>query len=285
MANAQLRPILNHVSRLLLAQRTHELSDEQLLQIFTQERNEDAFAVLVEQHGRLVMRVCRHVLHHAQDAEDAFQATFLVLACKARSIRKREALASWLHGVAYRMSLKAKRNAARKQPRAGLPGPLAIDAAAEPTWREVQAILAEEIEQLPEKYRVPFILCYLDGLSRTQVALQLGIKEGTVSSRLAGAKARLQKRLQLRGVTLSAVLAGLAGCFDRLVGGHDDTDVVPQSGQRLGQRPADVGQPAGLGEGGHLGAEHEDLQPLHVASPGVSAAASPPSYFLGPTEA
>src|SRR6516162_402577 len=129
MANAQLRPILSHLSRLLVAQRTHELSDQQLLRIFTQERNEDAFAALVERHGRLVMRVCRHVLHHAQDAEDAFQATFLVLACKSGSIRKHEALASWLHGVAYRMSLKAKRTAAKKQLRPGLADSVAVDVA------------------------------------------------------------------------------------------------------------------------------------------------------------
>ncbi|HEV3146568.1 MAG TPA: sigma-70 family RNA polymerase sigma factor [Gemmataceae bacterium] len=208
MANAQIGPVVAQLHRLFVERQMQELSDQQLLQFFAQDRNEDAFAALVERHGRLVMGVCRHVLHHAQDAEDAFQATFLVLACKARSIRKQEALASWLHGVAYRMALKAKRDATRRRVQTGLSEAAAIPAAIEPTWREVQAILDAELERLPEKYRTAFILCCLENLGRAEAARQLGIKEGTLSSRLAVAKSRLQTRLRLRGVTLNAVLAG-----------------------------------------------------------------------------
>ena len=119
MAHAQM--VVAQLHRLFVERQMQELSDQQLLHFFAQDRSEDAFAALVERHGRLVMGVCRHVLHHAQDAEDAFQATFLVLACKARSIRKQEALASWLHGVAYRMALKAKRDAGKRRAQTGQP--------------------------------------------------------------------------------------------------------------------------------------------------------------------
>src|SRR5579864_127069 len=210
MANAQIGPVLGQLNRLFAERQSQELSDQQLLQFFAHDRNEDAFAALVERHSRLVMGVCRHVLQHAQDAEDAFQATFLVLACKARSIRKPEALTSWLHGVAYRMALKAKRDAARKSMRSGLSEAAINPTAVEPTWRDVQAILDAEIERLPEKYRTAFILCCLENQGRAEAARQLGIKEGTLSSRLATAKSRLQKRLRLRGVTLGVVLAGAA---------------------------------------------------------------------------
>src|SRR5262249_35917583 len=115
MAQTKLGPILPHLLRLVASREAEERSDPQLLQTFARDNDPQAFAALVERHGRLVLNVCWHVLQHRQDAEDAFQATFLVLARKARSIRKQESLASWLHGVAYRMSIKAKRDAARRR--------------------------------------------------------------------------------------------------------------------------------------------------------------------------
>jgi RNA polymerase sigma factor (sigma-70 family) len=156
----------------------------------------------------MILHVCRQVLQHTQDAEDAFQATLLVLARNARSIRNTNALASWLHGVAYRTAMRAKRDAAHrrlKEQRAlarSSPNP-----AGELAWREVQTLLHEEIQRLPEIYRAPFVLCFLEGKSRAEVAMQLTLKEGTVSSRLAAARSRLQKRLSARGVELGAVLA------------------------------------------------------------------------------
>jgi RNA polymerase sigma factor (sigma-70 family) len=211
MADAQLSPVLRHIRKLVAAQHTKERSDLQLLRAFAADNDQLAFAVLVRRHGPLVMRVCRHVLQQAQDAEDAFQATFLVLARKAASIRRSEALVSWLHGVAYRMAMNAKRNAARRrQHESRVKAASPANPSWEVAWREVQLLLDEEIQRLPEKYRAPFLLCCLENHSCADVARQLGIKEGTVWSRLAQARKQLQERLTRRGVTLSAVLGAAA---------------------------------------------------------------------------
>src|SRR5262249_48895550 len=151
----------------------------------------------------------RRVLRHEQDAEDAFQATFLVLARNAGSIRKREALASWLHGVAYRTAMKAKRSAARgRDHEARLravtpPGP-------GPTWDEVQAGLDEEVQQRPACFREAFVLCVLEGKSTADAAAKLGVKEGTVKSRVNRARRALQRQLDRRGIKLAALLAALS---------------------------------------------------------------------------
>src|SRR5262245_14446474 len=199
MAQA-LSSVVSCVRTLAEARQAADMSDQQLLHRFASDNDVGAFRALVERYGRRVFSVCRHVLQHTQDAEDAFQATFLVLASKARVIRKRQALASWLHGVAYRIAMKAKRDAARRrnhEARAGAaPG---TDPATEMSWREVQAILDEEIQRLPERERTAFVLCCLDGLGRIEAARQLHVKEGTLSSRLASARQRLQKRLAIRG--------------------------------------------------------------------------------------
>ncbi|MCI0455814.1 MAG: sigma-70 family RNA polymerase sigma factor [Gemmataceae bacterium] len=211
MANAQLGPVLRHIRKLVAAQQTKERTDVQLLHAFTAHNDHSAFAALMHRHGPLVLGVCRHVLHHVQDAEDAFQATFLVLARKAASIRKGEALVSWLHGVAYRMAMNAKRNAARRRQHEGRAKPVPpTNPSWEVAWREVQTLLDEEIQRLPEKYRAPFLLCCLENHSRAEAARLLGLKEGTVWSRLAQARKQLQQRLARRGVTLSAVLATAA---------------------------------------------------------------------------
>ena len=186
-------------------------SDALLLDAFAARRDEAAFAALVRRHGPMVAGVCRRVLHHEQDAEDAFQATFLVLARGAAALRKKTALASFLHGTAYRMALSAKRAAARRRKHEGrAPTRDADDPAGELLWREVQVLLDEEIARLPDAYRGTFILCCLEGLSRADVAKRLGLKEGTVSSRLAEARKRLSQRLARRGVELTAVLAAVA---------------------------------------------------------------------------
>ena len=115
MSTAQLDPILRHLRKLAAGRDLHEWSDRQLLDDFAARREEAAFAVLLARHGPMVLRVCRRVLRHEQDAEDAFQATFLVLAGNTTSIRKREALGSWLHGVAYRVAMRARQQAARRR--------------------------------------------------------------------------------------------------------------------------------------------------------------------------
>jgi RNA polymerase sigma factor (sigma-70 family) len=209
MADPSVRTVVHQV-RSLAAGPGAGLSDADLLHAFLSRHDEAAFAALVRRHGPMVLGVCRRVLGHVQDAEDAFQATFLLLARKGGSVRKRPALAGFLYGVAYRLALGLRRSARRRRAherRAKAVSPR--DPAAELDWREVQTLLGEAIEQLPELYREAFVLCHLEGRGRAEVARLLGIEEGTVSSRLDQARKRLQRRLAARGVTLTAVLAGL----------------------------------------------------------------------------
>jgi RNA polymerase sigma factor (sigma-70 family) len=208
MADATLGQVVRHVRRLSSA---GDLSDGELLRAFVSGQDQEAFAALARRHGPMVLNVCRRVLHHQEDAEDAFQATFLVLARKAASVRERAALASWLYGTAYRAALTLKRSAARRRAHEDRVRPVpTANPLNDLSWREVEALLEEEIQRLPEKYRMVFVLCCLESESRAEVARRLGLKEGTVSSRLDQARKRLQGRLARRGVTLSAVLGATA---------------------------------------------------------------------------
>lgn len=209
MATQRLGAVTRHLRELVAAQRNEKRTDHDLLGDFIVRNDQGAFAAIVRRHGPMVYSVCRRVLHQEQDAEDAFQATFLVLARKAMSVQRGEALPSWLHGVAYHVSTRARRDAARRreheaQAKTAVPTSPAWRAA----WREVQTLLDEEIQGLPEKLRGPFVRCILEGQRRAEAARQLGLKEGTVWSRLSQARKQLQARLARRGVTLSAVLAG-----------------------------------------------------------------------------
>jgi RNA polymerase sigma factor (sigma-70 family) len=206
--------ILGHLFRWLI-QPTGQ-SDSELLDRYTRQHDEDAFASLVHRHGPLVHGLCRRLLGPGVDADDAFQAIFLVLARKAGSIRKREALASWLYGVAYRTAREVGTRRQRRRSREGpageepltdsTPGP---DAEAE--RRELQAMIAEELTQLPEKFRSAILLCDLQGQTQEEAARQLGCPKGTILSRLSRGRDRLRERLTRRGVMLSApaVLAAL----------------------------------------------------------------------------
>jgi RNA polymerase sigma factor (sigma-70 family) len=210
MATAQLGTLLRHIHKLAVTPEARQGTDRQLLDDFAVRRDEAAFAALVVRHGPMVLRVCRRVLHHEQDAEDAFQATFLVLARHTGSIRKREALASWLYGVAQRTAMKARRTAARRRNHEADLRDFTPSTTASPSWDEVQAVLDEEIQRLPDTYRAAFVLCVLEGKSASQAAAELGVKEGTVWSRLARARQLLQQRLTRRGIKLAGVLAALA---------------------------------------------------------------------------
>jgi RNA polymerase sigma factor (sigma-70 family) len=183
-------------------------TDRQLLERFLAHRDEDAFAALVERHGGLVFGVCRGVLGHEQDAEDVFQATFLVLARKAASIRKRESLSSWLHGVAYRLARKARSQAARRRAAANN-GPRLVppDPLAELSWRELNSALHEELARLPTKFQAPLVLCCLEGHSRDEAALQLHWTLGMVKDRLERGREMLRRQLVRRGLAPSAALA------------------------------------------------------------------------------
>jgi RNA polymerase sigma factor (sigma-70 family) len=204
MADAPLRLLLRQLRRGRAA--PDAAGDAELLDRFVRGRDEAAFELLVWRHGSLVYNVCRRVLRDAHDAEDAFQATFLVLARKAESVGRGEALAGWLYRVAYRAALRA-RSRAGPAPAADLPEPAAAPSE-EALWRDLRPVLDEEIGRLPEKYRLPVVLCYLSGLTTEEAARRLGIPRGTVLSRLAWARERLRGRLSLRGVTLSAALLG-----------------------------------------------------------------------------
>jgi RNA polymerase sigma factor (sigma-70 family) len=207
MSHSALAAGLRHLRGKLASQRDNEDSDEQLLHSFAACRDDSAFAVLVRRHGPMVLHVCRRVLGHEQDTEDVFQATFLVLARRAATLRKKASLASFLHGTAYRLALSAKRSAARRHKHEGrAAAPLAVHPADDLSWREVQALLDEEIAHLPEKYRSALILCCLEDRSRAEAARRLGVNENTLSSRLAEARRRLRQRLARRGVELTAVL-------------------------------------------------------------------------------
>jgi RNA polymerase sigma factor (sigma-70 family) len=187
-----------------------EPSDAELLRRFVTTRDEAAFAFLVRRHGWLIQGVCRHVLTCTYDVEDATQATLLTLARKAASIRKGQALASWLHGVAFRTAMNLKRRTLRRRRHEQCqPSPSPEHPAEVAALRELQAIVQEEIARLPENLRSVFVLCCLTGKSKPEAAQELRWKEGTVSGRLARARAQLQRRLGKRGVELTGALAAI----------------------------------------------------------------------------
>src|SRR5262249_3383395 len=151
--------------------------------------DECAFEALMRRHGPMVMGVCRRVLHYAHDAEDAFQAAFLVLVRKAASLEARENVGDWLHGVALRTAVKAKASEARRRGKERrMARPEAVESDVAPEW---QALLDQELQGLPEKYRVPIILCELEGRTHQDAARQLGCPVGTLSGRLSRARAML----------------------------------------------------------------------------------------------
>jgi RNA polymerase sigma factor (sigma-70 family) len=182
------------------------LGDSDLLQRFAARGEEAAFAALVRRHGPVVLGVCRRLLRCPEDAEDVFQATFLVLARQAGSIHKQRSVGSWLYGVAWRLAGKARSKAARQRlPVPPLPNS-APDAHGELTWRELCAGLDEELKRLPEKYRAPLLSCYWQGLTQDDAARRLGWPRGTLKRRLERARELLHDRLTRRGLTLSAAL-------------------------------------------------------------------------------
>ncbi|HEY7152341.1 MAG TPA: sigma-70 family RNA polymerase sigma factor [Gemmataceae bacterium] len=210
MAVGQNKRIIDHLRRAVLAGEAAGLSDEQLLTCFITHRDEAAFEALVRRHGPMVFSVCRRVLGTHVDAEDAFQATFLVLVRKAASIQSRATVANWLYGVAYHTALKARaidaRRAARERQVTEMPEPEA--ARQESLWRDLQPLLDQELSRLPEKYRLPIVLCDLEGKSRKDAARQLRLPEGTLSSRLTRARAKLAGRLTRRGLGLPGAAVG-----------------------------------------------------------------------------
>jgi RNA polymerase sigma factor (sigma-70 family) len=208
MATAPLGTLLRHIHKAGTSRSLQQWTDRQLLDEFAAGHSESAFATLVSRHGPLVWRVCRRVLNHEQDAEDAFQATFLVLARNCGSIRQRDTVGSWLHGVAYRTAMKAKRSAARRRHHESRLQPVAPPPS--PNWDEVQTVLDEEVQRLPSRFREAFVLCVLEGHGSPEAAAGLGCKEGTVKSRVNRARRLLEERLARRGIQLAALLGALS---------------------------------------------------------------------------
>jgi RNA polymerase sigma factor (sigma-70 family) len=211
MTNNDRTTLTRYLRRTLRLPEAGGLADAQLLERFVADRDEAAFEVLVWRHGPKVLGVCRRMLHHDQDAEDAFQATFIILVRKARSIAKGQSLSSWLHRVAYRVALRARmltqQRTARQKP---LSECQAAQGGQDAVWSDLRPVLDEEVDRLPAKYRAPFVLCYFDGKTNEQAARELGCPKGTILSRLAWARHRLRMRLTSRGLALTCGLVGTA---------------------------------------------------------------------------
>src|SRR5262249_12264348 len=200
-------PILQLIRRVGEDPKVRDLPDRDLLERFQAQRDQAAFHTLLRRHGPMVLDVCRGVLGDRPDADDAFQATFLVLAQKAGSIRKGASLGSWLHGVAHRTALKARaQSAARHKHEARAPQ----RPATEPddlSWREVRQVLHEGLGRIPERYREPLVMCCLEGATQHHAASRLGLAERTVRERLERGRELLRLRLVRRGLGPAAILA------------------------------------------------------------------------------
>jgi RNA polymerase sigma factor (sigma-70 family) len=210
MSTGPLSRFLGHFRR-RVALGADEQTDGQLLQRFAQGRDEGAFAALVRRHGPLVLGVCRRLLRDPNDADDAFQAAFLVLARKAGSIGDPGRLANWLYGVAHRVARKARAEAARRRARQQ---PLTDVPAHEPDraadGEDLRRVLDDEVQRLPDKFRAPLVLCYLQGKTREEAAAQLGWGPGAVKGMLERGREVLRARLTRRGLGPSAgALAGV----------------------------------------------------------------------------
>ncbi|HEX5273187.1 MAG TPA: sigma-70 family RNA polymerase sigma factor, partial [Gemmataceae bacterium] len=232
MPAGQLLPLLRRLHRIGA---NDAEADRALLDRFARQRDGEAFAALVRRHGPMVLAVCRRLLRHAPDADDAFQAVFLLLVRKAASLRRPEQLGPWLHGVARRVALKARALGSRRREEPLTESP-AVSAPDDLLWRDLRPVLDDAIRSLPMKYRAPVVLCYLEGMTHAEAARHLGCPPGTLATRLSRAREQLRARLVRRGVTLSAgvLAAALAGGAEAslppaLVGGVLRAVVSPSS--------------------------------------------------------
>src|SRR5262245_29460934 len=203
MATASVHRILGH-----LRVSPGAVSDADLLQAFLARRDSTAFTTIVRRHGPTVLNACRQVLRQESDVEDAFQATFLVLLKSGHAIQSRQSLGSWLFGVAHRVAVNARCRRAKleSRERTNEEPPHPTGEAPDLSWREASAILHEELNRLPDKLRLPLLLCYLEGKSRDEAGAELGWSVGVVKGALERGRLRLRDRLQRRGIALSAGL-------------------------------------------------------------------------------
>src|SRR5262249_25927914 len=195
MAKSRMNTVLQHLYRSVPPAEPERSTDAGLLEQFVARRDEAAFEALVRRHGPMVLGVCRRVLRNHHDAEDAFQATFLVLARKAASVVPREMVANWLYGVACHAARKAQTAAARRRQRerqgVAMPEPEAVPP--EDAWEDLQPLLDQELSRLPDRYRAAIVLCDLQGKTHKEAARQLSCPQGTLSARLSRGRALLAK--------------------------------------------------------------------------------------------
>jgi RNA polymerase sigma factor (sigma-70 family) len=219
MAASRIDPVLKQLRKAVLRSDQARVTDGRLLENFITNRDPAAFEALVRRHGPMVLGVCRRVLRNSHDAEDAFQATFLVLARKAASVWPRQMVGNWLYGVGHRTALHARAANARRHARerqvVEMPEPETVPP--EP-WHELRMALDEELARLPDKYRLSIVLCDLEGRSRREVAQQFQVPEGTLSSRLTTARRILARRLARRGLAVTAGSLVLALSHDAASG-------------------------------------------------------------------
>ena len=194
---------IGHIQTLFESGTVAGMSDGLLLERFVARQDGLAFEAILARHGPMVLSVCRRMLPELSDTEDAFQATFLILVRKAGTLRDRQRLGPWLYGVARRVAIRARAQAARRQSRERSGAEVAAMRPCEDVERfELLAVLDDEVSQLPEKYRAAIVLCDLEGLTHDEAARQLDCPPGTVKSRLASARNRLRRRLTRRGLRL-----------------------------------------------------------------------------------
>jgi RNA polymerase sigma factor (sigma-70 family) len=211
MATDRMNTVIQHIRQTVRFQDEAAWTDAELLTHFIEHQDESAFASLVRRHGAMVMGVCLRVARNQQDAEDAFQAAFLILVRKAASIGSRELIGNWLYGVAYNTALKAKAANMKRRIREKQVTELPEPALAEESWNDdLKVLIDQELSRLPTKYRIPILLCELEGKSRKEAAEILGCPEGSLSSRLARAKTMLAKRLARHGLAVSGGSLGAA---------------------------------------------------------------------------
>lgn len=207
MAQVKRSPILRFLDKLQSESVLDSATDGQLLRQYVQSKDDRAFSVLLRRHGDMVFRVCHRVLNHQADAEDAFQVTFLILAQRGSSIRRSSSLCSWLHGVALRTAKNLQRQKCKRTEKEAhqAKSSTVTDADVNDIWPILDKVIAE----LPERYRLPVIICYLEGRTNDEAAIELGCSRGTIAGRLSRARDLLRQRLQRHGVTLTGTLLTL----------------------------------------------------------------------------
>jgi RNA polymerase sigma factor (sigma-70 family) len=245
MPSGKMSDFLSHLRRAVLRRDGAGLTDGQLLEDYRSRRDQAALEILVRRHAALVWGVCRRVLGNHHDAEDAFQATFLILVRKAASIASPRLLANWLYGVAHQTARKARATAAKRRARERQVTQMPEPAAAESDlWNDVQPLLDQELSRLPDIYRVAIVLCDLEGKTRKEAARQLGVPDGTLAARLARGRVLLAKRLARHGVSVSG------GALGMILGQHIASAGVPTSVVSSAIKAASVlaaGQAAAVG--------------------------------------